>query len=129
MATSFAQQMMDAYELDADTLPTVYTRFLQNVDSYSGKSAWGFLGTTPEEPIEMAFNNEDLLETVEMFDDNDIDRDDHPALVPLARFPQEGNFLLVDLAEESCPVMMWEHETGAFEEVSPSLEAFLSGLQ
>ena len=129
MSTSFVQQMLDAYELDAHNIPPVYTRFLQNVDSYSGKSAWGFLGTTPEEPMEMDFHNEGLLEIVEMFDDNDIDRNDYPDLVPLARFPNEGNFLLVDLAEESCPVMMWEHETGEFEEVSPSLEAFLSTLQ
>ena len=130
MKTSFSQQIIDTYQLDRAVLPLPYLKFLDNIETYSGKSTHGFFGFSVEDPLEINFMNPWLLKVQRVFDDWDIEREEHPTLIPLLQIdPQEANFLLTDIGKAECPVVMWEHETGEFDEVFPSLDTFLSGLQ
>lgn len=126
----FALDLIKTYNLDTAKLPASYKKFLQNIDSYTGKKAEGFMGYDEDEPLVVGFTTPWLLEEQEVFEDNDIDREENPTLIPFLQIdPFEPNFLLVDISDEDCPVVMWEHETGEFEEIAASLEDFLSDLK
>lgn len=130
MSDSFSQQLCDTYDLEKTELPAAYRAFLEAMESYNGKKIHGFMGFEADDPLTVQFTTPWLLEEVEVFDDNDISREDNPTLVPLLQIdPHEANFLLTDVGQDACPVVMWEHETGKFEEISPSLEAFLARLK
>ena len=130
MSDSFSQQLCDTYGLDKSGLPSAYQTFLEAMESWNGKTIHGFMGYEADAPLTVNFTAPWLLEEVEVFDDNDISRDDNPTLIPLMQIdPHEANFLLTDIGKEACPVVMWEHETGEFEEISPSLETFLARLK
>lgn len=130
MTTHFSEQLCDTYGLDKESLPAAYQSFLEKIESYNGKTTHGFMGYEEDEPLVVNFTTPWLLEEVEVFEDNDIDREENPTLVPLLQIdPHEANFLLVDVGQDACPVVIWEHETGEFEEISPSLKEFLAKLK
>lgn len=62
-----------------------------------------------------------------LFEENDVD-ETNAALVPFAELVDEAQFLVIDLSQKTCPVLMWEHETGAFVPLEPSLDAFVRRL-
>jgi hypothetical protein len=58
-----------------------------------------------------------------LFEDNDVDTEEHPGWVPLAYLKDEIQFLAVGQAAPH-PVAMWEHEDGNFYPVWKSLQEF-----
>lgn len=65
------------------------------------------------------------LGDMELFDDNDIDVDEHPTWLPFAVIKDESQFLAIS-TEAPYPVAMWEHEDGNFYPVWPSFDDFVA---
>ncbi len=102
-----------------------FRRFwLEQVDDYAGKLIGGLPSYTSDTQLKLRFKKPSF----DLFEENEISRDENPGRVPLATLADESQFLAVDAVAADGPVTMWEHEDGQFKPVAPSLDAFLGKL-
>ncbi|MBN2496469.1 MAG: hypothetical protein JXR96_17885 [Deltaproteobacteria bacterium] len=103
-----------------------YRRFIETneAEKYAGCAVWGLPYWSLDSKIGVRF----LPPTLKPFEDNDVQRDDYPYFVALARLSGAADFLTVDAASPEAAVFYWNHEDGMFTELAPSLDAFLAGL-
>lgn len=62
-----------------------------------------------------------------LFDENDVDEEASEGWLPFAALADEAQFLAIR-TEAPFAVAMWEHETGEFMPLAPSVEAFAASL-
>jgi hypothetical protein len=120
------KKILDALEKTLGrALPPRYRLFAEGtqIKDYRGLWCAGLPGYDPKAAFKVKFPEPGFS----LFEEQEVERKNHPDHLPLCSLDKEPQFLAVKL-DPDCPVEMWEHETGQFRPYAPSLDAFLKML-
>jgi hypothetical protein len=118
--SQFARRFAALYE-DV-RLPAVYRAFILG-DAYLPyrRSFISGLATYGPGYVELELASTRLLNRTRLFNECELVPDEVSQYHPIAMLHQSPQFLAIDTAVETAPVLLWHHETGAFQ---PQFETF-----